>query len=96
MVFFFVYFFQTLITLFQVVGFNDSGYCGFVVAISAFNNSASGIIVGLLLLCIALCYLVCLSGNIVMITKVSSVKSRTRIFTIYSLKHNVKLSILYI
>ncbi|XP_067638417.1 secretory carrier-associated membrane protein 1 isoform X2 [Eurosta solidaginis] len=69
MVFFFVYFFQTVLTVFQSIGVPDTGYCGFIVAISQFNSSAVGIIVGLLLLCIAFCFATTAAANIMMITK---------------------------
>lgn len=70
MVFFFVYFFQTLLSVFQAIGFPKSGYCGFIVAISEFDPSAAGIIFGLLLLCIAFCFAITAAANIMMITKV--------------------------
>ncbi|XP_073835061.1 secretory carrier membrane protein [Musca autumnalis] len=73
MVFFFVYFFQTLFSVFQAIGFPKSGYCGFIVAISQFNSSAAGIIVGLLLLCIAFCFAITAAANIMMITKIHSI-----------------------
>lgn len=72
MVFFFVYFFQTIFSVFQAIGFPGTGYCGFIVAISQFDSSAAGIIVGLLLLCIAFCFAVTAAANIMMITKVIS------------------------
>lgn len=72
MVFFFVYFFQTIFSVFQAIGLPKSGYCGFIVAISQFDSTATGIIVGLLLLVIAFCFAVTAAANIMMITKVSS------------------------
>lgn len=70
MVFFFVYFFQTILSVFQAIGFPGTGYCGFIVAIYQFDSSASSIIVGLLLLCIAFCFAATAAANILMITKV--------------------------
>lgn len=70
MVFFFVYFFQTLFSVFQAIGFPKTGYCGFIVAIFQFDSSAAGIVVGLLLLCVAFCFAVTAAANIMMITKV--------------------------
>ncbi|XP_037808355.1 secretory carrier-associated membrane protein 5 isoform X1 [Lucilia sericata] len=73
MVFFFVYFFQTIFSVFQAIGFPGTGYCGFIVAISEFDTSAAGIIVGLLLLCIAFCFAITAAANIMMITKIHSI-----------------------
>ncbi|XP_005184949.1 secretory carrier-associated membrane protein 1-like [Musca domestica] len=73
MVFFFVYFFQTLFSVFQAIGFPKSGYCGFIVAISQFKSSAADIVVGLFLLCIAFCFAVTAAANIMMITKIHSI-----------------------
>lgn len=75
MVFFFVYFFQTLFSVFQAIGFPKTGYCGFIVAIFQFDSSAAGIVVGLLLLCVAFCFAVTAAANIMMITKVVFLKS---------------------
>ncbi|XP_013103767.1 secretory carrier-associated membrane protein 1 [Stomoxys calcitrans] len=73
MVFFFVYFFQTIFSVFQAIGFNKTGYCGFIVAISQFGSSAADIFVGLILLCIAFCFAVTAAANIMMITKIHSI-----------------------
>jgi len=70
MVFFFVYFFQTIFSVFQAVGLPESGYCGFIEALRHFDGQASGIIVGILLLCIAICFAVTAAANVLMITKV--------------------------
>ncbi|XP_004527248.1 secretory carrier-associated membrane protein 1 isoform X2 [Ceratitis capitata] len=77
MVFFFVYFFQTVLTVFQAIGVPDTGYCGFIIAIYQFNSSAVGIIVGLLLLCIAFCFATTAAANIMMITKIHSIYRST-------------------
>lgn len=77
MVFFFVYFFQTVLTVFQAVGLPNTGYCGFYIAISQFEGSAAGIIVGLLLLCIAFCFATTAAANIMMITKIHSIYRST-------------------
>ena len=71
MVFFFIYFFQSIFTVFQAIGVPDSGYCGFIIAIKQFHSNASDIIVGILLLCIAFCFAFTAAVNIFMITKVS-------------------------
>ncbi|XP_017850837.1 secretory carrier-associated membrane protein 1 [Drosophila busckii] len=77
MVFFFVYFFQTIYTVVQAVGFEDYGYCGFITAISQFESSASGIIVGLLLLIIAFCFAITAGANVLMIMKIHSIYRST-------------------
>lgn len=73
MVFFFVYFFQTMMTVFQAIGIPKTGYCGFIVAISQFDSSAEGVIVGLLLLVIAFCFATTAAANVMMITKIHSI-----------------------
>lgn len=73
MVFFFVYFFQTMMTVFQAIGVPGTGYCGFIVAISQFDSSAEGIIVGLLLLIIAFCFATTAAANVMMITKIHTI-----------------------
>ncbi|KAL5278359.1 SCAMP2 family protein [Megaselia abdita] len=77
MVFFFVYFSQTCLSIFQVVGMNGSGYCGFITAISHYGGSAGDVIVGILLTMIAMCFAVCATANILMITKVHSIYRST-------------------
>ncbi|XP_055913533.1 secretory carrier-associated membrane protein 5 [Eupeodes corollae] len=73
MVFFFVYFFQTMMSVFQSIGIPRTGYCGFIVAISQFDSSAEGIIVGLLLLIIAFCFATTCAANVMMITKIHTI-----------------------
>lgn len=70
MVFFFVFFFQMLLTIFQTIGIPGSGYCGFITAIMQFDSTASGIFVGLLILIIALSFGACAAGDLMMLTKV--------------------------
>lgn len=70
MVFFFVFFFQMIMLVVQTVGINGSGYCGFITAISQFNGTPSGIIVGLFMLVIAISFAACAAGNLMLLTKV--------------------------
>ncbi|XP_044735249.1 secretory carrier-associated membrane protein 1 isoform X2 [Chrysoperla carnea] len=53
MVFFFIFFFQFIVTLVQFIGMRDSGFCGLITALTHFEKSASGIIIGTILLTIA-------------------------------------------
>ncbi|KAH8298685.1 hypothetical protein KR044_008576 [Drosophila immigrans] len=77
MVFFFVYFFQTVYTVVQAVGFKQLGYCGFITAITQFDSSAAGIIVGLLLLIVAFCFAITAGANVLMIMKIHSIYRST-------------------
>ncbi|XP_023177661.1 secretory carrier-associated membrane protein 1 [Drosophila hydei] len=77
MVFFFVYFFQTVYTVIQAIGFKDLGYCGFITAISQFQSNAWGIVVGLLLLIIAFCFTITAGANILMIMKIHTIYRST-------------------
>lgn len=70
MVFFFIFFFQMIMLVIQTVGINGSGYCGFITAISQFDGTPSGIVVGLFLLLIAISFAVCTAGNFMLLTKV--------------------------
>ncbi|KAI8035073.1 hypothetical protein M5D96_012166 [Drosophila gunungcola] len=77
MVFFFIYFFQTLYSIVQTVGFNKMGYCGFITAIGQFDGYPSGIIVGILLLCVSFCFAAVAVANVLMITKIHSIYRST-------------------
>ncbi|EDV95430.1 secretory carrier-associated membrane protein 1 [Drosophila grimshawi] len=77
MVFFFVYFFQTVYTIVQAVGFQQLGYCGFITAIVQFDNTAAGIVVGLLLLIVAFCFATTAGANVLMIMKIHSIYRST-------------------
>lgn len=73
MVFFFVFFFQMIISIFQTIGIPQSGYCGFILALSQFDSSASGILVGILLLLIAVCFGTCAAVDLVLLTKIHAI-----------------------
>ncbi|XP_055372519.1 secretory carrier-associated membrane protein 5 [Condylostylus longicornis] len=74
MVFFFVYFFQTIITIFQTIGIPSLGYCGYILAFEQMNNGdAFGIFVGIILLLIAICFTICSVLNVMLITKVHAI-----------------------
>jgi secretory carrier-associated membrane protein len=70
MVFFFVFFFQTIVTIFQAIGIPGGGSCGFIIALEQFNGSTGGILAGIFLLFIAVGFAICAAGNAMMLTKV--------------------------
>ncbi|XP_015190402.1 PREDICTED: secretory carrier-associated membrane protein 5 [Polistes dominula] len=70
MVFFFVFFFQLIVTSIQAIGIPGSGTCGLITAITAFNSSAAGIFVGILLLLIAFCFIIAAGGDLLLLTKI--------------------------
>ena len=60
-----------IVTVIQAIGIPGSGTCGFIMATTQFNKTASGIIVGIFLLIIAIGFAICACGDILMLTKVS-------------------------
>lgn len=70
MVFFFIFFFQLLMMIYQTIGILGSGYCGFITAISQFDGQAAGILIGLLTLVIACSFGICAGGTFLLLTKV--------------------------
>ena len=74
MMFFFIFFFQTLVTIVQTIGFPGSGTCGIIMAITQFGGGGIGILVGIFVLAIAFGYGACAAGNIFMLSKVGGFK----------------------
>ncbi|KZC07134.1 PREDICTED: secretory carrier-associated membrane protein 5A [Dufourea novaeangliae] len=70
MVFFFVFFFQLIVTAIQAIGIPGSGTCGIITAIAQFDKSPSGIFVGLVLLFVALCFVAAAGGDLLLLTKI--------------------------
>ncbi|XP_014606141.1 PREDICTED: secretory carrier-associated membrane protein 5A [Polistes canadensis] len=70
MVFFFVFFFQLIVTSIQAIGIPGLGSCGLITAITAFNSTAAGIFVGILLLLIAFCFIIAAGGDLLLLTKI--------------------------
>ena len=70
MVFFFVFFFQLIVTAIQAIGIPGSGTCGIIVAISMFDSTAKGVFVGLLLLIIAVGFVIAACGDLLLLTKI--------------------------
>ncbi|KAF6199389.1 hypothetical protein GE061_007415 [Apolygus lucorum] len=71
MVFFFIFFFQFIITTMQSIGFTDGGSCGIFVAIGSFRQGgAGGIITGLITIIIALGFIAAATLDILMLSKI--------------------------
>lgn len=70
MVFFFVFFFQLIVTAIQSIGIPGAGTCGIIMAITMFNSSAKGIFIGLLLLLIAIGFVLAACGDLLLLTKI--------------------------
>ncbi|KAF3425886.1 hypothetical protein E2986_01398 [Frieseomelitta varia] len=73
MVFFFVFFFQLIVTGIQAIGIPGSGTCGIILAITMFDKTAKGIFVGFLLLLIALCFVLAACGDLLLLTKIHKI-----------------------
>ncbi|XP_021708067.1 secretory carrier-associated membrane protein 2 isoform X2 [Aedes aegypti] len=73
MMFFFIFFFQTLVTIIQTIGFPGSGTCGVITAISQFSAGGIGILVGIFILAIAFGYGSCAAGNVFMLSKIHAI-----------------------
>ncbi|GAB0099770.1 Secretory carrier-associated membrane protein [Sergentomyia squamirostris] len=73
MVFFFVFFFQMVVTIIQTIGIPGMGTCGFIVALSQFDKSVGGIFLGIFLLLIAIGFGTCAAGDVMMLTKIHSI-----------------------
>lgn len=73
MVFFFVFFFQTVVTVIQTIGIPGSGTCGFIIAISQFDKTVGGTFIAILVLLIAISYGSCAAGNIMMLSKIHAI-----------------------
>ncbi|XP_024085542.1 secretory carrier-associated membrane protein 1 isoform X2 [Cimex lectularius] len=70
MVYFFIFFFQFIITVFQAIGLPSGGFCGIIIAIKVFDRSPTGIIVGLLITSIALGFCAAAIMDILLISKI--------------------------
>ncbi|XP_043284469.1 secretory carrier-associated membrane protein 5B [Venturia canescens] len=70
MVFFFVFFFQLVVTSIQAIGFYGAGTCGIITAIRMFNKGGAGTVVGVFILIIALCYCAAAGGDLLLLTKI--------------------------
>lgn len=73
MIFFLIFFFQFLMLIYQTIGLHGSGYCGFLTAISQYDNTFWGVLLGLLATAVASSFAVCAAGNFFLLTQVSSI-----------------------
>ncbi|XP_031784963.1 secretory carrier-associated membrane protein 5 [Nasonia vitripennis] len=73
MVFFFIFFFQTVVTVIQSIGIPGSGTCGIITAIATFSPSAKDMFIGTLLLCIAIAFIVAATGDVILLIKVHNI-----------------------
>ncbi|KAJ9596724.1 hypothetical protein L9F63_012247, partial [Diploptera punctata] len=69
MVFFFVFFFQFMVTVIQSIGIPGSGTCGMLIAFQTFDSTAGGITVGILVLIVALCFAAAACMDLLLISK---------------------------
>ncbi|CAH0562236.1 unnamed protein product [Brassicogethes aeneus] len=70
MVFFFIFFFQFVITTFQAVGIPGSGTIGIFTAIGTFDNTAWSIFVGIIAIIIALGFVFAAAADLFLISKI--------------------------
>ncbi|CAB0019374.1 unnamed protein product [Nesidiocoris tenuis] len=70
MVFFFLFFFQFIITTIQAMGFKDGGSCGIIIALSSFDGTVGGIITGIISMMIAIGFVTAAFLDIIMLSKV--------------------------
>ncbi|XP_011309634.1 secretory carrier-associated membrane protein 5 isoform X1 [Fopius arisanus] len=70
MVFFFIFFFQLIVTGIQAIGIPGAGTCGIIKAIDSFGSSAKDTFVGILILLIAICYCIAVAGDLLLLSKI--------------------------
>lgn len=59
--------------IYQTIGVHGSGYCGFLTAISQYDNSFGGIVLGMLATIVAVSFAVCAVGNFFLLTQVNNI-----------------------
>ncbi|XP_018334053.1 secretory carrier-associated membrane protein 1 [Agrilus planipennis] len=77
MVFFFIFFFQFIVSTIQTIGIPGSGTVGIIIAIEEFDGSARGIILGILSLVIATGFACAAAADLFLITKIHRVYRST-------------------
>ncbi|XP_014225692.1 secretory carrier-associated membrane protein 5 [Trichogramma pretiosum] len=77
MVFFFVFFFQAVVTVIQSIGIPGSGTCGLILAINTFSSQAKDVFLGVLLLLIAFAFVTAAVGDIILISKIHRIYRNT-------------------
>uniref|UniRef100_A0A6M2DDQ2 Secretory carrier-associated membrane protein n=1 Tax=Xenopsylla cheopis TaxID=163159 RepID=A0A6M2DDQ2_XENCH len=73
MVFFFVFFFQLIVTVIQTIGMPGTGTCGLIIAISCFDKTASGTVLGVFILLITIGFGVAAAGDLILISKIHKI-----------------------
>lgn len=74
MVFFFIFLFQTLITLVQSIGFSGGGSCGLITSIAAFKENVG---VGIVTLIVTIGFITAVVADVMLITKVHRIYRST-------------------
>lgn len=59
--------------VYQSIGFRGSGYCGFLTAISQYDNTFGGVLLGMLATAVAVSFAVCAAGNFFLLTQVNAI-----------------------
>ncbi|KAJ1531456.1 hypothetical protein ONE63_000134 [Megalurothrips usitatus] len=77
MVFFFVFFFQLVVTVIQAIGIPGSGTCGILTALKSFDKSAAGVTVGIILLIIACGFVGAAAVDLLLISKIHRIYRST-------------------
>ncbi|XP_034241466.1 secretory carrier-associated membrane protein 1 [Thrips palmi] len=77
MVFFFVFFFQLVVTSIQAIGIPGSGTCGILTALKSFDKSASGIAVGIILLIVACGFIGAAVMDLLLLSKIHRIYRST-------------------
>lgn len=57
--------------IYQTIGVHGSGYCGFLTAISQYDGTFGGVLLGMLATLIAISFAVCAVGNFFLLTQVN-------------------------
>ncbi|XP_077291534.1 secretory carrier membrane protein isoform X2 [Arctopsyche grandis] len=77
MMYFFIFFFQFVVTVIQAIGVPGSGTCGVLMAISSFDGTGSGIVCGVFILLIAVGFVLAAVADILLISKVHRIYRST-------------------
>ncbi|CAH1720084.1 unnamed protein product [Chironomus riparius] len=73
MLFFFVFFFQLIIMIVQTIGFPNGGTIGIITAVSQFDGSFIGTILGIFCLSIAISFGLAAGGTLLLLTKIHAI-----------------------
>ncbi|CAF1231783.1 unnamed protein product [Rotaria sordida] len=70
MIFFFIFFFQILISIFMLFGWKNSGFCGFILMIRLFSAGGSKIAVGIIVMIVTLTFAIIALANVLLLFKI--------------------------